>query len=121
MGRRPALSVNDPIIEDMVRRLGPVLTDKARAQKILTRYWRDKMALVWETEDVHRAANELELALTEREAIQVLQTLHSQHNAQLGLRWEDITAHIEDNVLGRKLTKREVHQFVHQDKLTIPR
>jgi hypothetical protein len=33
-------------IEDMVRRLSPVLKDKARARTILRRYWRNKMALV---------------------------------------------------------------------------
>jgi len=106
-------------LEEMVRKLTPVLKDKAKAQKILTRYWRNKIAIVWETEDVHRAANEHEVALTEREAIRVLQTLHDQHNAQLGLKWEDITTHIEAYVLGRKLTKREVNQFVQYDKLTI--
>jgi hypothetical protein len=53
--------------------------------------------------------------------MQVLETLHRQHNPQLGLRWEDLTGHIEAYVLGRKLTKREVSEFVKQDKLTIQR
>jgi hypothetical protein len=109
----------DHHIEDMVRRLGPVVKDKAKARKILTKYWRNKIAIVWEVEDVYRAANERELALTRKEAIQVLQTMLRQHNAQYGLRWEDITTHIEDNGLGRNLSKREVHKFVHLDKLTI--
>jgi hypothetical protein len=77
--------MHDHHIEDMVRRLKPVLTDKAKAHQILIRYWRDKIAIVWEVEDVHRAANELDLALTEKEAVQVLQTLHTQHNAQYGI------------------------------------
>lgn len=114
-------TMHDHHIEDMVRKLKPVLTDKARALKILRRYWRDKIALVWSAEDVHRAANEKEVALTEREAIQVLQTLLNQHNAQYGLKWEDITTHIQDNVLGRNLSKREIHKFLHKDKLTIQR
>jgi len=115
------LTMHSQHIEDMVRKLTPVLKDKAKAQKILTRYWRNKIAIVWETIDVHRAANECEVALTEKEAIQVLQTLHNQHNAQCGLKWEDITTHIKENVLGRKLTQREVRLFVHHDKLTIQR
>ena len=109
------------IIEQMVRRLSPVLKDQAKAEVILKRFWRTRMALVWVVEDVHRAANERELALTNDEAINVLQTLLDQHNAQLGLRWSDITAHIEDRVLGRKLTQREVRRFVTQNKLTIQR
>ena len=106
-------------IDDMVRRLKPVLKNTEKAKVILQRYWRTRMALVWETEDVHRAANELEVALTEKEAIQVLETLHRQHNAQYGIKWEDLTTHIEDKVLGRKMTKREVARFVHRDILTI--
>ena len=108
-------------INDMVRRLGSILKDKFKARRILKNYWRNKMALVWEVEDVYRAANELELALTGNEAVQVLQTLHNQHNAQYGIRWEDLTAHIEAHVLGRKLTRREVRKFVKQDQLTIQR
>jgi hypothetical protein len=72
-------------------------------------------------EDVYRAANELGLALTEKEAMSVLETLHHQHNAQYGIKWEDITAHIKDKVMGRKLKKREVLKFVHHDQLTIRR
>ena len=108
-------------IEEMLRALRPALKKRAKAGQILTWYWRNKMALVWETEDVHRAANELEVALTEKEAMTVLETLHRQHNPQLGLRWEDITGHIEAHVLGRKLNKREVNQFVQHDKLIIQR
>jgi hypothetical protein len=106
-------------IDDMVRRLKPVLRDPQKAKVILQRYWRTRMALVWMAEDVHMAANELEVALTDLEAISVLQTLHRQHNAQYGIKWEDLTTHIEDKVLGRKMTKREVARFVHRDILTI--
>ena len=79
------------------------------------------MALVWEVEDVHRAANEREVALTDKEAVTVLQTLLNQHNAQLGIRWEDLTTHIEEHVLGRKLTEAEVRRFVEQDIITVQR
>jgi len=106
---------------EMLRALRPALKHRQKAEQILSRYWRNKIAIIWETEDVHRAANERELALTENEAIRVLQTLHSQHNAQYGLRWEDITTHIQDKALGRKLTQREVNKFVQHDKLTIQR
>jgi hypothetical protein len=113
------LKMHQQYIEDMVQRLTPVLKDKAKAEQILERYWSDKMAIVWEARDIHRAANELELALTNKEAITILKNLHDQHNAQLGLKWKDITTHIEAYVLGRKLTKREVKQFVQHDRLTI--
>ena len=106
-------------IDRMVQRLKPVLKDPFKAKAILKRYWHARMALVWEVSDVHRAANERAVALTNRQAIAVLDNLHQQHNRQYGIKWEDLTAHIEDRVLGRKLTRAELHRFVHQDRITV--
>ena len=108
-------------LEELTVKLKAALKNNPRALNILKRYFSDKISIVWKTEDVHRAANEMEVALTEKEAMTALETLHRQHNRQLGLRWEDLTSHIEAYVLGRKLTRREVNRFVHQDKLTIQR
>lgn len=106
------------IIQSMLQTLKPVLKDKARAERILENFWQDKMALVWDTEDVHRAANEIEVALTETEARELLHDLHQHHNAQYGLQWKDITDRIRGDVLGRTMTKREVNRFVKKDILT---
>jgi len=111
--------MDDQLLKDMVARLKPVLKDTDAALVILRRYWTTRMALVWSVLDVHRAANELELALTQNEAVQVLESLHLSYNRHLGLRWEDITAHITENVLGRKLTKSEVAKFVKRDLLIV--
>ena len=106
-------------IDDMVRKLKPALKDPVKAKAILNKYWKTRMALVWEVEDVYRAANEREVALTDKEAITVLQMLLNQHNAQYGIKWEDLTTHIEDQVLGQKLTKAEIKRFVERDIITI--
>ena len=103
----------------MVQALKPVLKDRARAEKILERFWRDKVALVWDVEDVHTAANERELALTNKEAIKVLREMHHCHNKQYGIRWSDFTSYLEENALGRKLTRAEVKRFVEKNILTI--
>ena len=79
------------------------------------------MALVWDTNDVHRAANEQEVALTNQEAIQILQELHQHHNPQYGIRWEDLTGYIQEKALGRKLTRSELKRFVEKDIVTIQR
>ena len=68
---------------------------------------------------MHRAANEREVALTNSEATGVLQTLLNQHNPQYGIKWEDLTTHIEDRVLGRQLNKVESKRFVSQDIITV--
>jgi len=114
-------AMHQTCIDDMVRKLGPILKDKSRAELILKKCWQHKMALVWTTEQVHTAANEVEVALTEKEAIQILETLHYHHNPQYGIRWEDLTTHIKDNVLGRKLNQRQILKFVQHNKLTVHR
>ena len=111
--------MNQQHIDDMVRKLKPVLKDASKAKVILQRYWRTRMALVWIVEDVHKAANERAVALTNSEAIDVLQTLLNQHNPQLGIRWEDLTGHIESRLLGRKLTGLEIKRFVEQELITV--
>ena len=54
--------MHDYIIGAMVKVLRPVLKDPAKAKQILDRFWTDKMALVWDVQDVHKAANEREVA-----------------------------------------------------------
>jgi hypothetical protein len=115
----PILNMHHFIIQSMVQLLKPALKDRARAERILERFWQDKMALVWDTEDIHRAANEIEVAMTEKEARELLHDLHLHHNQQYGLQWKDVTERIRDEVLGRAMTKREVNRFVHKDILTI--
>ena len=109
------------IIEAMVKALKPVLKNPAKAKQILERFWTDKMALVWDVQDVHTAANEREVALTNQEAIKVLQELHHYHDKQCGIKWEDVTCYIEEYALGRKLTKAELKRFVEKNLLTINR
>jgi hypothetical protein len=113
--------MHDYIIEAMVKELKPVLKNRAKAHQILENFWSDKMALVWDVRDVHTAANEREVALTNQEAIKILQELHHYHNKQCGIKWEDVTAYIEEYALGRKLTRAELKRFVEKNLLTINR
>ena len=109
------------IAKVMVQVLKPALRNPKRAEQILERFWRDKMALVWDVRDVHTAANEREVALTNQEAIKGLRELHHYHNKQCGLKWEDLTAYIQEYALGRKLTKADLKRFVEKNKLIIDR
>ena len=111
--------MHDYIIESMVTALKPVLKNPKRAKQILDRFWTDKMALVWDVQFVHTAANEREVALTNKQAIKVLDELHHYHNKQCGIKWVDLTSYIEEYALGRKLTTRELKRFVEKNILTI--
>ena len=107
------------ILEEMLDALTPALKSRKKAHALLQHYWSDKMAILWTTEDVHRAANEKETVLTEQEARQALHDLHRHHDKQLGLRWQDLTDWIEESGMGRDLTKSELSKFIHRDILTI--
>ena len=113
--------MHDYIIGAMVKVLRPVLKDPAKAKQSLDRFWTDKMALVWDVQDVHKAANEREFALTNKQAKDILEDLFYHHNKQLGLRWEDVTSYVEEYALGRKLTRAELKRFVEKNILTIDR
>ena len=113
--------MHEYIIEAMVKALKPVLKNPAKAKHLLDRFWSDKMALVWDTWDVHTAANEREVSLTNQEAVKVLQEMNHIHYKQLGLQWKDLTCYIEEYALGRKLTRAELKRFVEKDILTIGR
>ncbi len=107
------------IIKEMARKLRPVLKDRRKAERLLERYWADKIAIVWTVHDVYRAANERGLALTKTEALNVLHAHSHSHNKQYGLKWADITSYIEEHVMGRPLTKKEINQFIKQDIITV--
>jgi hypothetical protein len=113
--------MHDYIITAMVKELKPTLKSPTRAKQILEKLWSDKMALVWDVQDVHTAANEREVALTNQEAIRLLREMHHYHDKQTGLQWKDVTCYIKEYALGRKLTPTELKRFVQKNLLTINR
>ena len=107
------------LITELLDKLCPVLKSRRKARVLLDDYWADRIALIWTTQDVHRAANENRLVLTEAEARELLRDLHLHHNPQYGLRWSDVAEHIQQSGKSRDIRKRELHRFVHHDVLTI--
>jgi hypothetical protein len=107
------------LINQQLQQLKPAIKSQRKARQLLEEYWSDKIALLWITQHVHRAANEKETVLTEAEALEILQDLGQHHNYQYGLRWSDLTENIQQSGLGRDMTKAELSRFVHQDIITI--
>jgi hypothetical protein len=106
-------------IAGMLRRLRPVLNNPATAERTLTRYWQERVALIWTIEQVHRAANERAVALTRVEARQILQTLHNKYNPFEGVNWFTLQDLIDNSGKGRRLTKVERTRFGNRDIITI--
>jgi len=107
--------------DELLKLLRPVLRNRAKAERILKRYWTSRIAIIWTVQDVHTAANERDRALTNDEAAKLLQEMLKHHNKQLGLKWSDFTGYIEDYQLGRKMNPKEIRRFVKKNALTIQR
>jgi hypothetical protein len=104
-------------IAGMLKALKPALRSHRKAEKILEEYWRDRQAIIWTVEQVHRAANERERVLTNAEARELLHEFIRHHNPQYGLKWGDLLEIIDQSVLGRRMTKKELKAFVDLDVL----
>ena len=107
------------LVNELLQILRPALKSVAKAEQLLTDYWADRIALVWTTNDVHRAANEARTVLTEQQARTILITLHENYRPQYGLEWADVTQAIEASGLGRDITARELHRHIHLDELAV--
>lgn len=107
------------LILEQLTVLQPVLKSRSKAEQLLADYWADKIALVWTTKQVHRAANEAKTVLTEAQARQLLHELHQAYDPQYGLDWETLSEHLQRSGQGRDITRRELHRFIHDDVLVI--
>ncbi len=95
----------------MLTALRPVLTDRPKAQAILQRFWRLRIAFIWTVTDVHRAANERGLVLTPAQAQTLLHRFSERYNPQCGLKWTDLWDLIDESGLGRKLSPAQAGRF----------
>jgi hypothetical protein len=107
------------LIAELLEQLRPSLRSVSKARQLLADYWADRIALVWTTKEVHRAANEAKTVLTEQQARTILRTLHDDYRPQYGLEWRDVTNAIKESGLGRNITARELHRLIHRDLLTV--
>ena len=107
------------LTSEIIETLRPALRSITKAERLLDNYWADRIALVWTTEHIHRAANENKTVLTEQQTRQLLHNLNDNYNAQYGLRWSDLTETIQQSGLGRDIKRSELHRFIHRDVLAI--
>jgi len=99
--------------------LEPALKSRRKAFRLLQKHWSGKAVIIWTTEDLHRAANERETVLSEKEAQNLLRQLVGNHNPQYGLQWKDLYEAIQQTGSGRDITKRELNKFIHKDIIAI--
>ena len=84
-------------IQDMASSLVEegLATDQKLVEQALARYWEDKVAVVWTTDDVHSIQDDFDenkqtSSLSEEQAISVLQKTFDNHDAGVGITWEKL-------------------------------
>jgi replication initiation and membrane attachment protein DnaB len=107
------------LIAALLQQLRPALRSVAKAEHLLNDYWADKIALLWTTKEVHRAANESKTVLTEQQARTILRDLLASYHQQYGLEWQDVIEAVKQSGLGRDIKERELHRFIHHDVLAV--
>jgi len=73
-----------------------LISDPVQVQKVLADYWADKIAEVWDIEDVKSTMaewHEVEIdAISDETALEVLHTVFENHDCNYGINWETIRA-----------------------------
>ena len=83
-------------IEDMIEALteNGVIEDskeaKEQAKEVLDCYWTDRIAVVWHVCDIVDRAEEIGEDITENQALNVLEWLLQEHDANDGINWDVI-------------------------------
>ena len=90
-------SMSFNLIEELLLQLKPAIKSQRQVRPLLEQFWSDKIALLWTSEHVHRAANEQKTVLTEAQARKILHDLHAHYDRQYGLAWENLAEKIQDS------------------------
>ena len=107
------------LIDALLLQLKPANKSQRQVRPLLEQFWSDKIALLWTSNHVHRAANEQKTVLTEAQARKILNELHAHYDMQYGLAWENVAENIRDSGLGRDINKRELERFINQDVVVV--
>ena len=87
----------DHIIEEMADAIAKELhIDHNDVLHILHHYWQDKIAHVWQVEDMLEAARRVGKAVTREDAIGLLQDVFHHHDSSFGITWDSLDAALED-------------------------
>jgi hypothetical protein len=89
--------MNDSMIEDMAEFLATSLQlENNKVLNVLHRYWVDKIASVWQVDDLLEAALNLGRPITREDAIEVLKDAYDDHDPELGISWNFLVASLQE-------------------------
>jgi hypothetical protein len=89
--------MDDHVIEEMADAISTELRiPNDDVLRILHHYWQDKIAPVWQVDDLLHAALNAGVPITKDDAIEVLKDLFEGHDAELGITWMTLEVALQE-------------------------
>ncbi len=96
--------MNDYVLEEMADAISTELhVPNGDVLHILHEYWQDKIAPVWQVDDLLQTALNAGIPITKEDAVAVLNDLFEGHDAELGITWITLEVALQEYQLNWKL------------------
>jgi hypothetical protein len=106
--------MNDHVIEEMADAIAKELhLEHNDVLHVLHHYWEDKIAPVWQVDDLLEAALNIGKPITKTDAIDVLKDLFEGHDAELGITWITLEVALQEYHLDWKHLPEDRYPDVH--------
>jgi hypothetical protein len=89
--------MNDYVLEEMADAIEKELhVDRNGILRVLHHYWEEKIAPVWQVDDLLETALNVGKPITKADAIDVLKDLFEGHDAELGITWTTLEVALQE-------------------------
>jgi hypothetical protein len=100
------MNMYDYMLEEMAEAIAKEChVDHNDVLRVLGQYWQDKIAHVWQVEDVLEAAHRVEKPITREDALLILQEVFHSLDSEMGITWLTLDVALEEYAL-------EFHQLM---------
>ena len=104
----------DYILEEMADAISKELrVHNAEVLNILGRYWQDKIAHVWQVEDVFESARRAGKPITREDAVEILHEVFDHLDSDLGITWMTLDIALEDYKIDFRSLPLDQYSNVH--------
>ncbi len=89
--------MNDHVIEEMAETIAKELhVDHNDVLHVLHRYWEDKIAALWQVDEILGTALNIGKPITKTDAVNVLKDLFEGHDPELGITWTTLEVALQE-------------------------
>jgi hypothetical protein len=104
----------DYMLEEMADAIALELNvDRNAVLSILSRYWQDKVAHVWDVDDTLSCARRMGKPITRADAAGLLSNVFEDHDSDLGISWSSLSSALEGYHLVFKSCPEDQYERVH--------